>query len=277
MSHTDWDLKLPYFLWAYRATPHSTTGYSPFFLLHGREVVTPANENLRPKVPKPTRGPKLIESLKASLRQAYSAVARANRKSYVANKERYDKRAKLRSFEVGSYVYLFKPARKPGLSKKIFSVCSGRYRVTAKLSELNYEILGQSGRKYVVHLRRLKACHGTAGSDYPPAAKWPRRSRQKRDTMFRPDTETDTCPTAILAYQLASDKTLADDSPSTPPASPLASRPATSPPSAGEPDTAERKDPTFLPSDTPRSNRELAIGRSTPPVTRSQTRDNFSE
>jgi len=118
-SHTDWDLKLPYFLWAYRATPHSTTGYSPFFLLHDREMVTPANENLRPKVPKPTRVPEqLIESLKASLRQAYNAVARANRTSYVGNKERYDKRAKSRSFEVGSYVYLFNPARKTRVSKK---------------------------------------------------------------------------------------------------------------------------------------------------------------
>jgi len=159
--NTDWDLKLPYFLWAYRATPHSTTGYGPFFLLHGREMITPASENLRPKVPKPTRGPEqLIESLKASLRQAYSAVARANRKSYVANKERYDKRAKSRSFEVGSYVYLFNPARKPGLSKKFFSAWSGPFRVMAKLSESNYEILGQSGRKFVVHLNRLKACYG---------------------------------------------------------------------------------------------------------------------
>ena len=111
-SHTDW---------AYRASPHYTTGYSPFFLFHGREMVTPASEKLRPKFPKPTRGPEqLIESLKASLRQAYSAVARANSKSYVANKERYDKCAKSRSFEVGSYVYLFNPARKPGLSKNSF-------------------------------------------------------------------------------------------------------------------------------------------------------------
>ena len=110
------------------------------------EMVTPASEaseNLRPKLPMPTRGPEqLIESLKASLRQAYSAVARANRKPYVANKERYDKRAKSRSFEVGSYVYLFNPACKPGLSKKFFPAWSGPYRVTAKLSELNYEILG---------------------------------------------------------------------------------------------------------------------------------------
>jgi hypothetical protein len=30
-SLTDWNLKVPYYLMAYRSTPHSTTGYSPFF------------------------------------------------------------------------------------------------------------------------------------------------------------------------------------------------------------------------------------------------------
>jgi len=118
-SHTDWDLKLPYFLLACRATPHSTTSYSPFFLIHGREMVTPANENFSPKIPKPILGPEqLIESLKASLRQTYQTVAKANRRSHVANKKRYDRRAKHRSFEVGSYVYIYNTARRPELSKK---------------------------------------------------------------------------------------------------------------------------------------------------------------
>jgi len=127
-SHTDWNLKLPYFLLAYRATPHSTTGYSPFFLLHGGEMITPANEDLRPKVPKPTQGPEqLVGSLKTSLRQAYKTVAKANRRSHVANKKRYDRRAKHRSFEVGSYVYLYNPARKPGLSKNFIPF--GRARI----------------------------------------------------------------------------------------------------------------------------------------------------
>jgi len=119
-SHTDWDLKLPNFLLAYRATPNFTTGYSLFFLLHDREMITPANEYLRPKVPKPAQCPEqLVESLKASVRQAYQTVAKANWRSHVANKKRYDRRAKYRSFEVGSYVYLYNPVCKPGLSKKI--------------------------------------------------------------------------------------------------------------------------------------------------------------
>lgn len=69
-------------------------GYSAFFLLHGREMVTPVNENLRAKIPKPTQGPvQLNESLKSCLRQAYKAVAKANRRSHMANMERYDRRA----------------------------------------------------------------------------------------------------------------------------------------------------------------------------------------
>jgi hypothetical protein len=43
----------------------------------------------------------------------YRAEAKANRRSHVTNKKFYDKRAKKhRSFDVGSYVYLFNSARK---------------------------------------------------------------------------------------------------------------------------------------------------------------------
>ena len=36
---TNWDVELPFFLMANRATPHSMTGYRPFYLLHGPEMV----------------------------------------------------------------------------------------------------------------------------------------------------------------------------------------------------------------------------------------------
>jgi len=32
---------------AYRATPNTVTGFSPFYLLHGREMQLPGNDNLR--------------------------------------------------------------------------------------------------------------------------------------------------------------------------------------------------------------------------------------
>ena len=46
---TNWDVVLPFFLMTYRATPHSTTTYSPFYLLHYREMVLLKEGDLKPK------------------------------------------------------------------------------------------------------------------------------------------------------------------------------------------------------------------------------------
>jgi hypothetical protein len=137
------------------------------------------------KIPNPTQKPEqLIETLKASLRQAYRAVAKANIRSHVTNKKLYDKSAKHRSCDIGSYVYLFNP-------KKFFTIWSGPFRVMAKLSDLNYEILGRNGRKFVVHLNRLKTCHGRAHYGQSPARKQTGLLRQKQDMNSGPDQEAD--------------------------------------------------------------------------------------
>lgn len=40
-SGADWDQWIPYLLFAYREVPQSSTGFSPFELLYGREVRGP--------------------------------------------------------------------------------------------------------------------------------------------------------------------------------------------------------------------------------------------
>ena len=47
---TNWDVVLPVFLMGYRATPHSSSGYSPFYLLHGRNMVLPNEGDLKAKI-----------------------------------------------------------------------------------------------------------------------------------------------------------------------------------------------------------------------------------
>ena len=42
----NWDLFLAAVALAYNSTPHTVTGYSPFFLTHGREVVLPVQRYL---------------------------------------------------------------------------------------------------------------------------------------------------------------------------------------------------------------------------------------
>jgi hypothetical protein len=140
-------------------------------------MVTPTNENLRAKIHKPTQVPEQqIESLKAYLRQAFKAVAKANEKSNAANKQRYDRHAKLRSFKVGDYVYLYNPAKKPRLSEKFNFAWTDPLQVTAELSDLSYELLGHNDRKFIVHINPLKPRHGAANMKSNPIPKWPRKT-----------------------------------------------------------------------------------------------------
>jgi len=66
---------------AHRAQPHSVTGYSPFYLLHGREMQLPGNDNLKAQcVQESTSLYRRIESLKSSLRMAYKEMAKLTEK-----------------------------------------------------------------------------------------------------------------------------------------------------------------------------------------------------
>jgi hypothetical protein len=48
-SGVRWDEGLPYFAMSYKSTPHTTTGYSPYYLMYGREMRLPTRKDLRPK------------------------------------------------------------------------------------------------------------------------------------------------------------------------------------------------------------------------------------
>jgi hypothetical protein len=101
----------------------------------------------------------VLENLKTTLRTAYELVAKANRKSHQTNKQYYDQRAKTLHFNVNEWVYLYNPAVKRGLTWKSHKTWTGAFRVTKKISELNYEIEGRDGRRQVVHVIRLKRVH----------------------------------------------------------------------------------------------------------------------
>ena len=54
-THTNLNVLMPFYLMAHRATPSSITGFSPFYLLHGREMPLPNSDNLYASV---TRKPR---------------------------------------------------------------------------------------------------------------------------------------------------------------------------------------------------------------------------
>ena len=96
-SGTNWDEVLPYFLMSNRASPHSTSGYSPFFLLHGRDMIQLHNHNLRAKLsPDAQRLDEAgkLRKLQAIISLANKVVRENLRRSRARNKRYYDRAAK---------------------------------------------------------------------------------------------------------------------------------------------------------------------------------------
>ena len=110
---------------------------------------------------------------------AYKTVKQANRKSRRNNKKLYDRKAKLRSYQTGDFVYLFNPAVKPGLSRKFHKPWSGPYSIVAKISDLNYEIENQNFKNQVVHVNRLKQAYNFDAWEPKAKQKKRRKPREK--------------------------------------------------------------------------------------------------
>jgi hypothetical protein len=70
----NWDTLVPFFLMAFRNTPHGTSKFTPFYMLHGREIVLPSLQDLKAKLGLEIRNSEQaprLENLKANMRLAY--------------------------------------------------------------------------------------------------------------------------------------------------------------------------------------------------------------
>jgi len=153
---------------------------------------------------------------------------------------------------------------------------TGPFQVIARLSDLTYEILGHNDRRFVVHVNRLKPCHGTANRESNQIPKWPRKTTARGDKVSSAKRDAVITPPAILSYPLAGNISLHRDSLSAT-SSPIAPpRPVSTPPSAGDIEDEERLDPTYFPPIPPKQS-QLYYGPDHSPVTRSQTRNTFLE
>jgi len=93
------------------------------------------------------------------LKMAYKLLAKSKKKSHQNNKRLYDKKDRTRNFEVNDLVYLYTPVTKCDLRKKFRHPWTGPFKVTKKLSDLNYEITSMNGKSQVVHVNRLKRAY----------------------------------------------------------------------------------------------------------------------
>ena len=117
----DWDVKLPLVLMAIRATPHRTTGVTPFEMMTGREMTLPMHLLYRPEdvsVATAYTAHQYVSDLHHHLQSTF-AWAQGNLEGNVRRqKAYYDKKASDREYPIGAKILYFNFTKTVGVSKK---------------------------------------------------------------------------------------------------------------------------------------------------------------
>ncbi|UYV78619.1 hypothetical protein LAZ67_16002183, partial [Cordylochernes scorpioides] len=160
VNQKDWDEILPFVTFAYNTAKQESTGFSPFYLVHGREADTPL-DLLFPKFPSEDEDD-FIQTLGSRAEEARQLARIHTMRSQGGNKLRYDAHHRNIIYQPGVLVWIYIPVRKVGLSEKLMRRYFGPYKVTRKISDVTYEVEtfgDQHGRrktKDIVHICRMK-------------------------------------------------------------------------------------------------------------------------
>ena len=156
----DWESQLRPLCLAYNTSVHPTTGYSPFYLMYGRQVRMPTDIMFGTPTPDAASPSEYADDLRKRLEGAYQQVREQMGHQLDRQKELYDKKVHGKLFEAGDLVWLFSPVVPRGCPKKLHRPWTGPFKVVSRLSDVTYRIQNVQSRRnrLVVHFNRLKAC-----------------------------------------------------------------------------------------------------------------------
>ena len=154
-QRNDWDEYLPYVCFAFRDSVHSSTGFTPFQLLFGRDMRGPMSL-LREQLTGQTTGSRtvveFVDNLKAKLYSAWEQAAENDGEAKARSKKYFDRTATSRNFQTGNQVLVMSPSQ----SDKFEAQWAGPYTVQEKVTDVTYRISTPDRRK------KLRLYHANA-------------------------------------------------------------------------------------------------------------------
>ena len=159
-EHTDWDQLLPYVMMEYRSSEHETTGFTPYYVMLGREVSVPMDIQFGSPIER-TFASDWVNNLRERMEWAHE-LARTNIETALLRQKGYhDSKLFWESFEPGDKVFIFFSTTRPSRCRKIRGLWREPCLIISKLSDLTYAIKIGSGRtEYVAHIDNIKG-YGT--------------------------------------------------------------------------------------------------------------------
>jgi len=157
----DWDSYLQPIAFAYRSSVcDNSVGYSPFFLLYGREPMLPLDVCILPERMKSVTAREQITQLIEKLELSRQLSREINEKNRIQMKLRYDEHAKAVNYDVGDCVYLFVPhLSKAGNNRKLARLWTGPFVIVKRRGPVNFQLRNLQNNKLLpvfVHADRLK-------------------------------------------------------------------------------------------------------------------------
>ena len=155
-----WEAHIRPVCMAYSTSVQATTGYTPFFLMFGRQATIPADVMYGTNSSEEVSPNEYAANLRSRLCAAYDHVRDHINTAQARQKEFYDQRVHGKPHSIGDQVWLHSPVVPRGGSKKFHHLWTGPFVVVKRLSDATYRIQSLQGRKrLVVHFDRLKPCH----------------------------------------------------------------------------------------------------------------------
>ena len=172
-NQRDWDEHLAYVLSAYRSSVHSTTNFTPNYLVFGRENRTPMDLVFGSPVDERVVDSEhdYVHRMQERMAASYSLVRESMRSSAERRKVKYD--AFVRDgvkFQPDQLVYYYYPRKFQGKSFKFQKVYTGPWKIVEQTGPVNYRICKTSARipgpqSQIVHVDKLKLIHTETGQE----------------------------------------------------------------------------------------------------------------
>ena len=128
---------------AYNTSVQQTTGYTPFYVMYGRQARIPADLMFQSDTPEELLHHGYASLLKNSLEYAYSRVRDRMETKQEHQKQLYDREVHGKPYEIGDMVSLHSPVVPRGTSRKLFHPWSGPHKVVKHLSDITYRMVNK--------------------------------------------------------------------------------------------------------------------------------------
>ena len=131
----DWEDQLRKVCMAYNTSVHSSTGFTPFYLMFRRQANLPIDLMYGTGDSTELQAHDYAENLKRGLQRAYQLVRERLGAVHERHKAYYDRQVHGEPFQKNEFVWLHSPLVPRGQSKKLHHPWTGPYRVMEKLSD----------------------------------------------------------------------------------------------------------------------------------------------